>query len=107
MVEIAVVGKYVDLIESYKSVNEALIHGGIAHEIRINFRYVDAERLDKQHNLRSAFHRVDAVLVPGGFGERGIAGKIAASQICSEQIISRFLVYALGYKWRSLNLLAM
>ncbi len=76
-VDIAVVGKYVDLIESYKSINEALIHAGIAHQVRVNCRYVDAEKLDK-NNVATELSSAHAVLVPGGFGERGIEGKIAA-----------------------------
>lgn len=76
-VEIAVVGKYVDLIESYKSINEALIHAGIANETRVICRYIDAETL-KPETLNHAFADIDGILVPGGFGERGIDGKIAA-----------------------------
>lgn len=76
-VEIAVVGKYVDLIESYKSINEALIHAGIAHETRVLCRYIDAETL-KPDSLDHAFAGIDGILVPGGFGERGVDGKIAA-----------------------------
>ncbi len=74
---IAVVGKYVDLIESYKSINEALIHAGIAHQVRVNCLYIDAEKLDKKH-VADKLSSVDAILVPGGFGERGIEGKILA-----------------------------
>ncbi|HXW60553.1 MAG TPA: CTP synthase, partial [Myxococcota bacterium] len=76
-VEIAVVGKYVDLIESYKSINEALIHAGIVHETRVRCRYIDAETL-KPENLAHDFADIDGILVPGGFGERGVDGKIAA-----------------------------
>lgn len=89
-VNIAVVGKYVDLIESYKSINEALIHGGIAHEVRVNCLYLDAEEgvVDKLQN-------VDAILVPGGFGERGIEGKLAAVQFARKNRIP-FLGICLG-----------
>lgn len=76
-VNVAVVGKYVDLIESYKSINEALIHAGIAHQTRVNCRYIDAEKLDKKR-VADELGSVDAILVPGGFGERGIEGKIIA-----------------------------
>lgn len=76
-VNIAVVGKYVDLTESYKSINEALIHAGIAHKTRVICRYIDAETL-KPENLDHCFSNIDGILVPGGFGERGIEGKIAA-----------------------------
>jgi CTP synthase len=74
---IAVVGKYVDLIESYKSINEALIHAGIAHQARVSCLYIDAESLDPKE-VATKLSAADAILVPGGFGERGIEGKIAA-----------------------------
>lgn len=74
---VAVVGKYVDLIESYKSINEALIHAGIAHQVRVNCKYIDAEDLSAER-ITKELAQVDAILVPGGFGERGIDGKIAA-----------------------------
>ncbi|MDI7259340.1 MAG: CTP synthase [Thermodesulfobacteriota bacterium] len=86
---IAVVGKYVGLIESYKSLNEALIHGGIANDARVNVRYVDSEQVDKEgpdHLLQGA----DGVLVPGGFGIRGIEGKIKAIQFAREKEVPFF-----------------
>ncbi len=88
-VEIAVVGKYVDLIESYKSINEALIHGGIAYETRVNCHYIDAEELNEK-NIKEKLGHVDAILVPGGFGERGILGKIMAVKFAREQNIPFF-----------------
>lgn len=88
-VNVAVVGKYVDLIESYKSINEALIHAGIAHEARVNCHYMDAEELTKT-NLADRFRGIDAILVPGGFGERGIDGKIAAIKFAREHTIPFF-----------------
>ncbi len=88
-VTIAVVGKYVDLIESYKSINEALIHGGIAHETRVNCHYIDAEQLTPQ-TVEQHLGQVDAILVPGGFGERGIDGKIAAVQFARTNKIPFF-----------------
>ena len=75
-VDIAIVGKYVHLTESYKSLSEALVHAGIQTRTKVNIHYVDSERLE-QDGAR-ALEQVDAVLVPGGFGERGIEGKIAA-----------------------------
>jgi CTP synthase len=93
-VEIAVVGKYVDLIESYKSINEALIHGGIAHETRINCHYIDAEDIAK-NGIIDQLTGIDAILVPGGFGERGIDGKIAAVKFARERNIP-FLGICLG-----------
>jgi CTP synthase len=76
VVDIALVGKYVDLADSYKSLNEALDHAAAHTRTRVNVHYVDAEAL--QNEGISALANMDAVLVPGGFGERGAEGKIAA-----------------------------
>ena len=75
---IGVVGKYVDLVESYKSLNEALAHGGFAHRHKVKLAFVDAERLDRGE--LEELHRVDGILVPGGFGERGVEGKVVAAR---------------------------
>ena len=75
-VEIAFVGKYVDLQDSYKSLNEALIHAGIHTRSRVRIRYVDSEELERSGT--AALEKMDAILVPGGFGKRGTEGKIAA-----------------------------
>ncbi|MBM4278414.1 MAG: CTP synthase [Deltaproteobacteria bacterium] len=86
---IAVVGKYVSLVESYKSLTEALIHGGIANDARVNLRYVDSEKIEKEgpdHLLQEA----DGILVPGGFGTRGIKGKIRAIQFAREKKVPFF-----------------
>ena len=86
---IAVVGKYVGLVESYKSLTEALIHGGIANDARVNLKYVDSEQVEKEgpeHLLKEA----DGILVPGGFGTRGIEGKIKAIQFAREKKIPYF-----------------
>jgi CTP synthase len=88
-VTIAVVGKYVGLVESYKSLTEALIHGGIANDARVNLKYVDSEQVEKEvaeHFLKEA----NGVLVPGGFGTRGIEGKIKAVQYAREKQIPYF-----------------
>lgn len=82
---IAMVGKYVELTESYKSLSEALSHGGIHTHARVNIRYVDSEQLE--HEGTSCLDDVDAILVPGGFGERGIEGKIIAAQYARESRI--------------------
>jgi len=81
-VDIAMVGKYVDLTESYKSLNEALIHAGIKSARKVNIHYVDSEVLQTEgiESLRG----MDAILVPGGFGERGVEGKIAAARYARE-----------------------
>jgi CTP synthase len=77
-VTIAVVGKYVDLTESYKSLNEALYHGGIANDCKVNLNFIDSEKLDSEtcHQMLAG---ADGILVPGGFGKRGIEGKICAA----------------------------
>ncbi|MGD9078955.1 MAG: CTP synthase [Desulfobacterales bacterium] len=77
-VTIAVVGKYVDLTESYKSLNEALYHGGIANDSKVNLNFVDSEKLDNT-TCSQMLADADGILVPGGFGERGIEGKICAA----------------------------
>ena len=81
-VTVAVVGKYVELTESYKSLNEALCHAGIRHRARVTIRYVDSEVLESQG--LDALTTVDAILVPGGFGMRGVEGKIAAVRYARE-----------------------
>ncbi len=75
-ITIAMVGKYVNLTDSYKSLSEALVHAGIHTRTRVNIRYVDSERIESVGT--GEFEGVDAILVPGGFGERGIEGKIEA-----------------------------
>ena len=75
-VAIAIVGKYVDLIESYKSLSEALIHAGIHTNSRINITYIDSENIEKEGI--DCLANMDAILVPGGFGKRGVEGKIMA-----------------------------
>ena len=78
-VNIAIVGKYVDLTESYKSLNEALAHGGISNDARVNLIYVDSTTLTEE-NLAQMLSKSDGILVPGGFGSRGIEGKILAAK---------------------------
>lgn len=77
-VKIGVVGKYVELRESYKSLNEALFHGGIANHAKVHLEFIDAEETLKVGKMDEVLSKVDGVLVPGGFGSRGIEGKIAA-----------------------------
>ena len=76
-VTIAMVGKYVHLTESYKSLNEALIHGGMINQTRVTIRYIDSEEIERS-GIGNFFEGVDGLLVPGGFGQRGIEGKIQA-----------------------------
>jgi CTP synthase len=77
-VKIAVVGKYVDLTDSYKSLHEALLHGGVANDCRVKFDYIDSEALEKDASMMARVASADGVLVPGGFGSRGVQGKITA-----------------------------
>ncbi len=84
-VTIGMVGKYTELTESYKSLNEALTHAGIQTDSRVKIRYLDAEKLE-QGDLR-ILGEVDAILVPGGFGNRGVEGKIIAAQYAREHKI--------------------
>ena len=77
-VTIGMVGKYVSLTESYKSLSEALVHAGITNHVRVNVEYFDAETFASVSSARDALAGVDAVLVPGGFGERGTEGMINA-----------------------------
>jgi CTP synthase len=78
-VNIAVVGKYVKLTDSYKSLNEALEHGGIFNNTKVNRVFVDADELVGKDDLSSYFAGIDGILIPGGFGERGTEGKILAA----------------------------
>jgi len=84
-ITIGMVGKYVHLTESYKSLSEALIHAGIHTRTKVNIRYVDSELIDSE-NL-AGLENLDAILVPGGFGERGIEGKIMAARYAREHKI--------------------
>lgn len=88
-VSIGIVGKYVDLKESYKSLNEAIVHGGIANNTKVEMGYIDSETLTKD-NVAQALSDVDAILVPGGFGERGAEGKIVAIRYARENKIPYF-----------------
>lgn len=78
-VNIGIVGKYIELSDSYKSLIEALIHGGIANRVKVNICWLESERLiTDDPNWEEKFHNMDAILVPGGFGKRGIAGMLRA-----------------------------
>lgn len=88
-VRIAVVGKYVDLKESYKSLHEALVHGGIENHAEIEIVYVDSEKVNEK-NVSQALQQVHGILVPGGFGERGVEGKMSAIKYAREKSIPFF-----------------
>jgi CTP synthase len=84
-VTIGMVGKYVELTDSYKSLNEALTHGGVANKLRVKIRFIESESLMTTEDWRTELQDVDAILVPGGFGKRGIAGMIRAIQYAREE----------------------
>ncbi|MFN7729650.1 MAG: CTP synthase [Bdellovibrio sp.] len=88
-VRIAVVGKYVDLKESYKSLHEALVHGGISNFAAIEIVYVDSEKINEK-NVSAALSQVHGILVPGGFGPRGVEGKLSAIKYAREKSIPFF-----------------
>ncbi len=88
-VDIALVGKYVDLVESYKSLNEAIIHGGIANECRVNLHHIDSEEIEKK-GAAAKLDGMDGILVAPGFGTRGTEGKIAAAKYARENRVPYF-----------------
>jgi len=88
-VKIGIVGKYVHLKDSYKSLHEALVHGGLANDCRVDLEYIDSEQIEQQ-GPQAFLANVDAVLVPGGFGDRGTEGKIAAIRWARENEIPFF-----------------
>jgi CTP synthase len=91
---IAIVGKYIDLEDSYKSLNEALFHGGLANDASVKLRFVDSEQIE-QNGADRSLRDVKGILVPGGFGSRGIEGKIEAIRYSREKRIP-FLGICLG-----------
>lgn len=88
-VKIGVVGKYVDLKESYKSLHESLVHGGVANNCRVEIIYVDSEKVSDK-TVHQLLGKVDGILVPGGFGTRGVEGKITAIKYAREKQIPFF-----------------
>ena len=88
-VTIAVVGKYTSLLDSYKSLNEALAHGGIANNVRVNLNWIDSQVFEGK-DAAQHLEGVNGILVPGGFGERGTEGKIAAARFAREKKIPYF-----------------
>ncbi len=88
-VAIAIVGKYTHLLDSYKSLAEALAHGGIANNVRVNLNWLDSE-IFEQPDAAQRLEDVDGILVPGGFGERGSEGKIEAARFARERAVPYF-----------------
>ncbi len=90
-ITIAMVGKYIELPDTYKSIDEALIHAGLSQKLRVNICKIDAEQLERsQLNLKELFAGVAGILVPGGFGHRGIEGMIEAVRYAREQKLAFF-----------------
>ena len=88
-VSIAVVGKYTGLLDAYKSLSEALTHGGIANNVKINLNWIDSEIFESEDTVH-LLDGVHGILVPGGFGERGVEGKIAAATFARERKVPYF-----------------
>jgi CTP synthase len=89
-VHVALVGKYVHLRDSYKSLHEALIHGGLANDVAVETHYVDSEELSTREDWEQELAKYDAILVPGGFGDRGLEGKIRAIRFARERRVPFF-----------------
>jgi len=90
-VTIGVVGKYVGLPDAYKSLNEALVHGGLANRVKVNIRWIDAELFEQgDAEIAAQLEPLHAILVPGGFGERGTEGKIASVRFARERGVPFF-----------------
>ena len=88
-VTVAIVGKYTHLADSYKSLNEALIHGGVSNNVRVRLNWIDAEIFEREDAVQH-LENVHGILVPGGFGERGSEGKIAAARFARERKVPYF-----------------
>ncbi len=90
-VRIGIVGKYTDWRDTYKSLSESLVHGGVSNDVRVNMIYIDAEALEKSEaEAQELLRSVDGILVPGGFGERGVEGKILAAEYARTENVPYF-----------------
>ncbi|HAF40183.1 MAG TPA: CTP synthetase, partial [Sphingobium sp.] len=89
-VTIGVVGKYVGLLDAYKSLHEALHHGGLANRVKVNIKWIDAELFEKGEDLVASLEPMHGILVPGGFGVRGSEGKIASVKFARERNVPFF-----------------
>jgi CTP synthase len=90
IVRIGVVGKYIDLHDAYKSVDEALYHGGFANSVKVELVKIDSEQVEKLENLDEVFGTLHGILVPGGFGQRGISGMVQAAKWAREHKVPYF-----------------
>jgi CTP synthase len=89
-VTIGIVGKYIQLPDAYKSLTEALTHGGIANKVRVKLEWIASDELEKEGNVNQILSKLDAIMVPGGFGERGTEGKIATARYARENKVPYF-----------------
>ena len=90
-VTIGIVGKYVEYEDSYKSLKEALVHGALAHNLKLNVNWIEAEGLEqKDQSVQAQLEHVDGILVPGGFGKRGIEGMLKGIQYARENKVPYF-----------------
>lgn len=89
-VRIAVIGKYTILPDAYKSIMEALVHGGIANKVKVEIRWIEAEEFENADDITPLLQNINGILVPGGFGERGAEGKIRAATFARERKIPYF-----------------
>ena len=95
IITIAMCGKYNGLQDAYKSILEALVHSGVSNIVKVNIKWVDSEKIETLKNLEKIFEGVDGIIIPGGFGDRGIEGKILSSKYARENNIP-FLGICLG-----------
>jgi CTP synthase len=100
-ITIHVVGKYVGYEDSYKSLNEALYHGGFKHRLKVHIKWIEAEALEEP-NGESLLDGADGILVPGGFGDRGTRGMMKAAQIARERHIPYFGI-CYGFQWATVE----
>src|SRR3989454_113158 len=100
-ITIHVVGKYVGYEDSYKSLNEALYHGGFAHRVKVNIKWIEAEALEEP-NGKLLLDGADGILVPGGFGDRGTRGMMMAAQVARERRIPYFGI-CYGFQWATVE----
>src|SRR5262249_25548489 len=98
---IHVVGKYVGYEDSYKSLNEALYHGGFPHRLKVNIKWIEAEALEEPSGT-GLLDGADGVLVPGGFGNRGTRGMMKAAQFARERLIPYFGI-CYGFQWATVE----
>jgi CTP synthase len=100
-ITIHVVGKYVEFADAYKSLNEALTHGGLAHQLRVTMRWVEAEALEEADGAR-LLDGADGILVPGGFGNRGTRGMMRAAEVARARHIPYFGI-CYGFQWATVE----